>query len=271
MSDQHHAYLAAMGIDVWVERAPSIPAEKNNQTEPTSVNKESTAIKDEIPVAKQSPSVNASLETVTVNLKDSQPVTPQVETLDWQTLGTVISECQKCELSKTRSKTLPGAGNQAASLMIIGDSPNEEDEQQGMPFSGEAGKLLTAMLKAMGYQRNEVYITTLVKCRTTKNQEPSVDEVAACDAYLKRQINLVQPDLILALGGITAQRLLKNKSTLGRLRGQLHYVDGITSPVIVSFEPAYLLRSPNEKRKAWDDLKMAMKQLTVINEMNAEK
>lgn len=271
MSDQHHAYLKAMGIDVWVERTASAPVEVNIQEEQVPTNTQSSVAKAENFDTEQSQPVSGTTDLLNKHSTDSQPVTPQVEKLDWQALGTVISECQKCELSKTRSKTVSGSGNQTAALMIIGDSPNEEDEQQGMPFSGEAGKLLTAMLKAMGYQRNEVYITTLVKCRTTKNQEPSVDEVAACDAYMKRQINLIQPDLILALGGITAQRLLKNKSTLSRLRGQLHYVDGITSPVIVSFEPAYLLRSPNEKRKAWDDLKMAMKQLTVINETNTEK
>ena len=249
MSEKQNAYLKAMDIDVWIERTPSVLAEKTQSAEP-------------IPVPVQS----EPAQPVSEIIPEAEPeVKVNIEALDWQDLQSAVAECESCELSQVRSKTIFGSGNQVASLMIIGDAPNAEDEQQGDPFAGQAGKLLTAMLKAMGYQRNDVYISTLVKCRTPENQDPSIEQVAACEKYLIRQIELVKPDLILALGSITAQRLLKSKSTMSRLRGQLHYLDNINVPIIVSFEPAYLLRSPNEKRKAWEDLQMAMKALSDVN------
>ncbi len=246
MSNQHNAYLKAMGIDVWVERTPSIPAIKaRQQTEP-----------------ELEPLAPESISKPEKNLN--------IESLDWPALRSIVAECQNCELAKTRTQTVFGTGKQTASMMIIGDAPNDEDDKQGDVFSGQAGKLLNAMLKAMGFQRNDVYISNLVKCRRPENQELSIENVTACESYLIRQIKLVQPDLILALGSITAQRLLKSKSTMGRLRGQLHYIDGVNVPIIVSFEPAYLLRSANEKRKAWEDLQMAMKQLTTIEPLMEE-
>ncbi len=234
-----NAYLKAMGIDVWVERAPANTEVIINEVFPAEV-----------------PHVEIVAESTARSTDNSS-----VETLDWQALRSLVSNCQACELSKIRQQTVFGEGKQTASLMIIGDAPTEDDENQGIIFSGEAGKLLTAMLKAMGYQRNDVYISNIVKCRTTQNQEPTENEALTCEPYLLRQINLLQPKLILALGRVAAQRLLKSKSTLGRLRGQLHHVEGINAPVLVSYHPAYLLRAPNEKRKAWDDLQLAMKKL----------
>lgn len=249
MSNQQNAYLKAMGIDVWVERTlpkPLLP-EISDHVESDVKQAESKSI----PVPKTEPIV---VPDVSVN----------VEQLDWPALYASVAECHDCHLSKNRTKIIFGAGNQTAALMIIGDAPSAEDELQGEPFSGQAGKLLTAMLKAMGYQRNDVYISNLVKCRTSENQDPTVDEVATCESYLVRQIKLVQPDLILVLGSVAAQLLLKSKSTLSRLRGQLHYIENMNIPIIVSFDPEYLLRSPNEKRRAWDDLQTAMKELSNI-------
>ena len=256
MSDQKNAYLKAMDIDVWVERTPSIP----DLVQPIShVESDVKSIEPESLSIPKSDEVKVQAEVVTeVN----------IEQLDWPALQSVVAECNNCELSNNRKKSIFGIGNQTASLMIIGDAPNTEDERQSEPFSGKAGVLLTAMLKAMGYQRNDVYISNLVKCKTSENQDPNSDEVASCESYLLRQIKLVQPDLILVLGGIAAQRLLKSKSTLSRLRGQLHYIDDVTTPIIVSFDPAYLLRSPNEKRKAWDDLQTAMTELSNIETTN---
>ena len=134
--------------------------------------------------------------------------------------------------------------------MIIGDDSNEQ-----------SGKLLTSMLKAMGYQRSDVYITHVVKCNLVDNKDASQEQAEACESYLLRQISLVQPKLILTLGNSAAQRLLKSKSTMNRLRGQLHYIDGINAPILVSYHPTYLLAAPNEKRKAWEDLQLAMKEL----------
>ena len=254
MSNQQNAYLKAMGIDVWIERSPSNISSLETSPPEISHHVESDAKQDEpipTPVHKTEHVVEPD---VSVN----------IDQLDWPALHSSVAECHDCDLSKHRTKTIFGAGNQTAALMIIGDAPGAEDELQGEPFSGQAGKLLTAMLKAMGYQRNDVYISNLVKCRTSENQDPTIEEVAACESYLARQIKLVQPDLILVLGSVAAQLLLKSKSTLSRLRGQLHYIEDINIPVIVSFDPAYLLRSPNEKRKAWDDLQTAMKELSNI-------
>lgn len=250
MSEQQNAYLKAMGIDVWVERSPAVSAETEQQLKIEQVQP--------VPVTESEPAP-------AIEILPEAEIPETLESLNWQGLQTKVTECTLCGLAKNRSRTIFGAGTHTASLMIIGNAPNEEDEKYGEPFSAEAGKLLTAMLHAMGYQRNDVYITNLVKCSTFDNQDPSVDEVAACEAFLTRQVNLIKPDLILALGSITAQRLLKSKSTMSRLRGQLQYADGINAPIIVTYEPAYLLRSPNEKRKAWDDLQIAMRELSSIN------
>ena len=249
MSNQQNAYLKAMGIDVWVERNSSHSPLVN--TSPEIV----PEVKFEEPTAA---SIQQPEPIVEVETKIN------IDKLDWPSLHSLVAACTDCDLSNNRKKTIFGNGNQTASLMIIGDAPSSEDELQGEPFSGKAGTLLTAMLKAMGFRRNDIYITNLVKCCTSENQDPSVEEVATCESYLQRQIRLVQPDLILVLGSIAAQRFLKSKSTLTRLRGQLHYIEDISTPIIVSFDPAYLLRSPNEKRKAWDDLQTAMKELSNI-------
>ncbi|MCK5386484.1 MAG: uracil-DNA glycosylase [Gammaproteobacteria bacterium] len=251
------AYLKAMGIDVWVERNPIIPDIVNGEAELSAVEEAEPTV-----VSTSETSIPAPIES-NENIEAEVIATTNIETLDWQPLRTHISECQLCGLSKTRTQTIFGSGNQTASLMIIGDVPNADDEQQGEPFSGQAGKLLTAMLKAMGYQRSDVYISNIVKCKTTENQEPAEDEAISCEPYLLRQIKLLQPKLILALGNAAAQRLLKSKSTMSRLRGQLHYVDGINAPILVSYHPTYLLAAPNEKRKAWEDLQLAMKELKV--------
>jgi len=253
MSEQQNAYLNAMGIDVWVERTPSAPVEEVQSIQTAAEPNSDQVVTDSLP--QHIPEIE---------------LTTNIESLDWQGLQAAVSECHSCELSKNRTKMLFGAGNQAASLMVIGDAPSIDDEKFGEPISGEAGKLFTAMLKAMGYQRNEVYITNLVKCPTSDNQDPTVDEVDACESYLVRQVQLLKPNLILALGSVTAQRLLKSKSTMSRLRGQLHYIDTINVPIIVSFEPGYLLRSPNEKRKAWEDLQLAMKELSIQNDSTNE-
>lgn len=239
-----NAYLKAMGIDVWVERNPS----ETDFQEPESLNQEITA---------EMPKVDAVVpESKTSKTSESTPVSNEiinklnVEQLDWRALHAQVSACQLCELSNTRTQTIFGTGNQAASLMIIGDDSNEQSSQ-----------LLTAMLKAMGYQRNDVYISNIIKCNIAENKEASEEQSESCEPYLLRQISLVQPKLILALGNAAAQRLLKSKSTMNRLRGQLHYIDGINAPILVSYHPTYLLASPNEKRKAWEDLQLAMKEL----------
>jgi DNA polymerase len=248
----NNAYLKAMGIDVWVERNPSVP-DTINFPEDSSFEKD-----------KNIESLVEVTPEVAIKESTAEPIVEiKIEELDWQSLRSLVSKCQNCDLAKNRTQTVFGSGKQTASLMIIGDAPNEEDDKQGNVFSGQSGKLLTAMLKAMGYQRNDVYVSNIVKCHTSENKEPEEDEAASCEPYLIRQINLVQPKLILALGSAAAQWLLKSKSTIGRLRGQLHFVDNVNAPILVSYHPAYLLRAPNEKRKAWEDLQIAMKELAI--------
>lgn len=241
------AYLKAMGIDVWLERKQTI----SDTEEIIKAVSESAEIKS---AKKQIPELNKT---------KSQAVELDIKNLDWQALQSVVADCQLCDLSQTRKQVVFGAGNKNASLMIIGEAPGAEEDHQGQPFVGKSGQLLTAMLTAMGYPRNDVYITNILKCHPLQNRDPSVEESGQCWPYLKRQIELIQPDLILALGSVAAQRLLHSKSTLARLRGQLHYIEDMSVPVVVTYHPAYLLRAPNEKRKAWEDLQMAMKELNV--------
>lgn len=244
-----NAYLKEMGIDVWVERNPSKEIPK--QQKPFVSSETMTSAPGKVK------------EFIEPKIEQAVTLAAAVETLDWQALQSHVAECQSCDLSQTRTQTLFGSGSQTAALMIVGNAPNSIDEQQGDVFSGEAGKLLTSMLKAMGFQRNEVYLSNIVKCKTAENQEPSEQQSTSCESYLLRQISLLKPKLILALGNAAAQSLLNTKSTMNRLRGQLHYIDGINSPVLVSYHPTYLLAAPNEKRKAWEDLQLAMKELDI--------
>ena len=242
-----NAYLKEMGIDVWVERNSEVKNRDNSNLDVSNVG-------NPIPItAKVKVEAKAEVNPTTpiAEVVPTAAETIDVKSLDWQALQKQVISCQLCELSQTRTQTNFGTGNQTASLMIIGDDNNEQ-----------SGKLLTSMLKAMGYQRSDVYISDILKCATTENKDITESQAESCEPYLLQQISLVQPKLILALGNSSAQRLLKSKSTMNRLRGQLHYVDGISAPILVSYHPTYLLASPNEKRKAWEDLQLAMKELS---------
>jgi DNA polymerase len=254
-SASRQAYLKAMGIDVWLDKNSD---RTENLTE-----------LEHIPVAVDAPIKpveTKSAEITPVIIPETKPSAiikpcPEVNSLDWQSLRSRVSGCRECSLAETRTQTVFGSGNKQASLMLISDAPDQYEDAQGEPFVAETGKLLTAMLKAIGFNLQDVYISNITKCQPPKNREPSIEESESCWPYLKRQIDLVQPDLILALGLTAAQRLLNTKSTLSRLRGQPHFVENISIPVLVSYHPAYLLRSPSEKRKAWDDLKLVMQYL----------
>jgi uracil-DNA glycosylase len=249
LQSSQKAYLKAMGIELWRERrspaAEVFPANENTSAVKQAVSESGESAVEDKPTTR----MPQATEAVT---------TPLVSTLSWQDLRTTVAACQQCELADGRTKTVFGTGSQQASLMLISDAPDDAEDRSGEPFTGESGQLLSAMLKAIGFNRNQVYITNITKCKTPGNREPSAVESEHCLPYLKRQIELLQPSLILALGLTAAQRLLNTPSTLNRLRGQLHYVENINSPVVVSYHPAYLLRAPNEKRKAWEDLKMIM-------------
>jgi uracil-DNA glycosylase len=177
---------------------------------------------------------------------------------DWQPLQAQVAVCVKCELHRTRTRTVFGVGNPHADWLVIGEAPGAEEDRQGEPFVGAAGKLLDAMLQAIGLSRREnVFVANMLKCRPPGNRDPKPAEIASCRPYLLRQIAAIKPKLILAVGRISAQNLLATDEALGRLRGRVHEFGAPGTPLIVTYHPAYLLRSPGEKRKAWEDLKFA--------------
>ncbi len=179
--------------------------------------------------------------------------------LDWAALEAVVRDCRLCGLCETRTQTVFGVGNRSARLMVVGEAPGADEDRQGEPFVGRAGQLLNSMLRAAGFERGQVFIANVLKCRPPNNRDPSDDEAGHCLPYLRRQIELVAPDAILCVGRIAAQRLLGTGQPVGKLRGRVHDLAGV--PVVVTYHPAYLLRSPGEKRKSWDDLKLALRAL----------
>jgi DNA polymerase len=186
----------------------------------------------------------------------SMPRMP-VERLDWTELEQVVSACVRCPLHLNRTRTVFGVGNRHAEWMIIGEAPGAEEDRRGEPFVGRAGQLLDAMLRAAGFDRADVFIANVLKCRPPRNRDPQGAEIAQCAAYLARQIELVAPKLILAVGRIAAHHLLGSDAPVGRLRGTVHRVGAAGVPLVVTYHPAYLLRSPAEKRKTWQDLCLA--------------
>lgn len=215
-------YLEALGVDLWRSRAPALSS---------------------VP-----PPVLA-------------PAPRSADARAWQALRAEVSVCTRCELSRGRTQTVFGVGNTQAELLVIGEAPGAEEDRQGEPFVGRAGQLLNSMLRAMGNPRESVYIANLLKCRPPGNRDPKPEEVASCLPYLQRQVELLRPRLIVAVGRIAAQNLLATDTPIGRLRGQVHRFGERATPLIVTYHPAYLLRSPGEKRKAWVDLKFARDEL----------
>jgi DNA polymerase len=170
-----------------------------------------------------------------------------------------LGECQRCKLGRGRTKLVFGVGNPQAELMFVGEGPGEDEDLQGEPFVGRAGQLLTKMIEAMGYQRGDVYIANVVKCRPPGNRNPEPDEIEACEPFLRAQIAAIRPRVIVALGKFAAQTLLRDPTPIGKLRGRWFEYGGVR--LMPTFHPAYLLRSPNEKGKAWEDLQLVMKEL----------
>jgi uracil-DNA glycosylase len=206
-----------------------------------------------------------------------QPRPPGIELMDWPALQDAVAHCRACALCHGRTKTVFGVGDVGAEWMVVGEAPGEQEDLQGEPFVGPSGQLLDNMLKAVGLSRHAgasgapaalpepggapavlrgVYIANVVKCRPPGNRNPHPDEVAQCDAYLARQVALVRPRIILAMGRFAVQSLLQTAEPIGKLRGRVHHYQGV--PVIVTYHPAYLLRSLSEKAKAWADLCLAL-------------
>ncbi len=184
-------------------------------------------------------------------------ITPEIVTPNlWETLRTDVSNCGLCSLCTTRTQTVFGEGNENADWLFIGEAPGQHEDEQGRPFIGEAGQLLSEMCRAMNLTRDEIFIANILKCRPPKNRDPHIDEIKQCSGYLQRQIALIQPKIIIAVGRIAAQSLLETTEKIGKLRGQVHQFENI--PLIAIYHPSYLLRSLTEKRKAWQDLQFAL-------------
>jgi len=185
--------------------------------------------------------------------------TPNVKLPTLESVRADLGDCTRCKLHKGRHNIVFGVGNPRARLMFVGEAPGEDEDLQGFPFVGKAGQLLTKMIEAMGLKREDVYIANTVKCRPPNNRNPEPDELESCEPFLKGQLAAVRPEVIVTLGKFAAQSLLRDATPITRLRGQWRQYEGI--PVMPTFHPAYLLRSPGEKGKVWEDLKQVMKKL----------
>src|SRR5450631_2436405 len=177
--------------------------------------------------------------------------------VDWPELKSRVAACTRCALCGTRTQTVFGVGSQQAEWLVVGEAPGAEEDRQGEPFVGRAGQLLNSMLRAIGLAREQVYIANVLKCRPPGNRDPSASECASCLPYLERQIEFLNPRIMLAVGRIAAQNLLHVDAPLARLRQQEHRFGKSRVPLVVTYHPAYLLRSPADKRKAWEDLQLA--------------
>jgi DNA polymerase len=226
-------YLQEIGIPVWrVRNAPAVSAP---------VSKEETALE----IAKP-----AALESAT----------PGADA--WSELQAKVRACTLCGLHRGRTQTVFGVGRRDARLFVIGEAPGADEDRQGEPFVGRAGQLLNAMLRSIGLPRAEVYIANILKCRPPNNRDPEPSEQASCTPYLSQQIELVQPRVLLAVGRIAAQWLLQTDAPIGRIRGRVVSYGPRNTPLVVTYHPAYLLRSPLEKAKAWTDLCMVKELLS---------
>jgi uracil-DNA glycosylase len=178
------------------------------------------------------------------------------------TLDTVraeLGDCQRCKLAPKRTNIVFGSGNPSAELVFVGEAPGYDEDQQGMPFVGRAGQLLTKIIESINIKREEVYICNVLKCRPPENRNPEPDEVAACNPFLKKQLAVIRPKIVCCLGTFAAQTVLQTAAPISKLRGKFFDMDGIR--VIATFHPAYLLRSPDKKREVWEDMKQIRAEL----------
>lgn len=226
LSREQQDALDAMGIPVWVRR------ERENSVV---VDGETKSFKDSTEADVVAPAA--------------------VDQLDWQALQLAVQNCSACGLREGRTHAVFGVGNQQADWLFVGEAPGAEEDKQGEPFVGRAGQLLNAMLAALNLNREQVYIANVLKCRPPLNRDPQMVEVEQCEPYLLRQIQLIQPKIIVALGRFAAHSLLRTELAVGRLRNQQHDYHG--TPLVVTYHPAYLLRNPADKKKVWDDLCLA--------------
>lgn len=291
--ERQRAMLAEMGIRVWAPRAapaagaaepaPARAAVRRGGAAAAPAPADAAALPDaasrpgaEVPApparsVRPPPAPAPARQAADPAAPELTPRPPSVEAMDWTQLETAVAACRACALWPGRTQTVFGVGSRRADWMVIGEAPGENEDRQGQPFVGQAGKLLDNMLAAIGLSRGAdadaapahgaparqgVYIANVLKCRPPRNRNPQPDEIAQCEPYLRRQVALVQPKIILAMGRFAVQSLLRTSEPIGRLRGRVHQYQGV--PVIVTYHPAYLLRALPEKAKAWQDLCLAL-------------
>ncbi|MEX0729270.1 MAG: uracil-DNA glycosylase [Aquisalimonadaceae bacterium] len=226
-------YLAGMGVEVWERRVPvaAVSSARTTTEEP------------------------ARFASMVPEERSAGAPGDDISGLGWDALKARVETCRLCGLEQTRTRAVFGVGDPNADLVVIGEAPGAEEDRRGEPFVGRAGKLLDNMLRALGYSRETVFITNILKSRPPGNRDPKADEVEACMPYLRRQIALIQPRVILALGRVAAQNLLATGRPLRDLRAAPHEFSESRIPMVVTYHPAYLLRSPADKAKAWKDLR----------------
>ncbi len=237
LDDRQIEILDKIGIELWRRREarPELQSEPE-VTEPEIINEVSAA-----------------------SGSDVLPAGPDSgnETERLRQLAETICECRKCPLHRTRTKAVPGVGSAFARWMFVGEAPGQNEDLQGQPFVGRAGQLLDAMIAALKMARKDVFIANVIKCRPPGNRNPVVEEINQCEPYLHRQLAIIRPAIIVALGAVSAQSLLKTSDPIGRLRGRVFHYGEPGIPLIPTYHPAYLLRSPMQKKKAWEDLLLA--------------
>jgi uracil-DNA glycosylase len=264
-TERQQAMLRAMGLSVWAPAAaPAL---------------DDAPVADAVAMAAEAPSADMAppppVPATTPAAATGAPAAPRAQAgpavqrvaldgvagMDWPALRAAVAGCQACKLCASRTQTVFGVGHPNAHWMIVGEAPGEQEDLKGEPFVGAAGQLLDAMLAALGLSRREgpassqVFIANTLKCRPPHNRNPEPDELAQCEPFLRRQIQLVQPRIILAMGRFALQLLLRSDEAVGRLRGRVHHYEGV--PLVVTYHPAYLLRQPADKAKAWEDLCLA--------------
>jgi DNA polymerase len=256
--------LGRMGLRVWAPAGPPVPAEiEAPKPAPASLR---TPLATPVQAPPPAP-VRAPVQApVAVPTPAARSDTAGTAALDWPALREAVASCQACGLCKTRTQTVFGVGHARAQWLVVGEAPGAEEDRLGEPFVGAAGQLLDRMLAALGLTRSSedspdlgperrVYIANTLKCRPPGNRNPTPEELARCEPFLRRQIELLQPRIVLAMGRFAVQSLLQSDEAIGRLRGRVHRWQGL--PVVVTYHPAYLLRNPADKAKAWDDLLLA--------------
>ena len=268
-SDRQQAMLREMGVTLWLPpQTDAMPLPEAAMPEPVP-SEVTVPVPAQAPVASPAPAPVRMSRPVAAPAEANSPSAPRplaarpsgVAAMDWPALREAVAGCEACGLCRGRQNTVFGVGHEQAQWMIIGEAPGEQEDRQGEPFVGKAGQLLDNMLRAVGLTRAEagpeqqVYIANVLKCRPPMNRNPEPQEVAQCEPFLKRQVELVAPKLILAMGRFAVQSILQTGEPIGRLRGRVHAYHGV--PVVVTYHPAYLLRNPADKSRSWEDLCLA--------------